>query len=247
MSRIILLLVVLAVVMVLNYRYRRLNIQAKKRMQRLFWAVMAIGLLVALALTGKLSWLIAGIGALLPLLPRAARLFMGVWPTVKPFFQRYRQNHKSDMRGRYVSLQIDMLSGELQGEVLAGEYAGQKLQSMSLEQVLQLLDYCKIHDAESAALLVAYLDRQHSHWRNKGGGNDNGGNDNSSREEAFFSDSVMSREQAIDILGLKGSPSKSEIKQAHKRLMQHLHPDRGGTDYLARQINGARDILLKDS
>ncbi|MBV1951016.1 MAG: aconitate hydratase [Cycloclasticus sp.] len=56
----------------------------------------------------------------------------------------------------------------------------------------------------------------------------------------------MSSEEALKILGLATGASKSEVLQAHKRLMHKLHPDKGGSTYLASQLNNARDTLLKN-
>jgi len=54
----------------------------------------------------------------------------------------------------------------------------------------------------------------------------------------------MSVEQAREVLGLKPDCTKEDIIQAHRRMMQKVHPDRGGSDYLAAQINTAKDVLL---
>jgi hypothetical protein len=54
----------------------------------------------------------------------------------------------------------------------------------------------------------------------------------------------MSREDAYAVLGLAPGASETAIREAHRRLMAKVHPDRGGSDYLAAQINRARDVLL---
>lgn len=56
--------------------------------------------------------------------------------------------------------------------------------------------------------------------------------------------SLMTRDEALDILGLRGNPDQAEIKDAHHKMMLKLHPDQGGSDYLAIKINQAKDILL---
>jgi glucan phosphoethanolaminetransferase (alkaline phosphatase superfamily) len=54
----------------------------------------------------------------------------------------------------------------------------------------------------------------------------------------------MSTDEAMEVLGLKSGYTKEDVIQAHRRMMQKVHPDRGGSDYLAAQINKAKDTLL---
>ncbi|MBL4743721.1 MAG: DnaJ domain-containing protein [Cycloclasticus sp.] len=56
---------------------------------------------------------------------------------------------------------------------------------------------------------------------------------------------TMGEEKALSILGLKKGATKKDISSAHKRLMQKYHPDKGGSEELAGQINQAKDFLLK--
>jgi len=69
---------------------------------------------------------------------------------------------------------------------------------------------------------------------------------NSSQEQQNRSIDSMTKEEAFEILGLNSDASKEEIIATHRKLMSKIHPDKGGTDYLARSINQAREVLLSD-
>jgi hypothetical protein len=122
----------------------------------------------------------------------------------------------------------------MDGEVLQGEFKGVRLSSLSGEQLQQLATSLKEQgDPESALLLQAYMLR-------------NGQNSGNQSQDSYQSSSfgALSDEEALEILGLKKGASKEDIIKAHKRLVQRLHPDRGGSDYLAAKINAAKDHLV---
>jgi hypothetical protein len=125
----------------------------------------------------------------------------------------------------------------MNGVVLEGTFAGKQLHELDLEDLVKLFRECRMADEESAALIQAYLDRVHGEgWRAKAGAR----TDYRPPPGA----GKMTREEACQVLGLAPGASREEIIEAHRRLMQKLHPDRGGSDYLAAMINQAKDMLL---
>jgi hypothetical protein len=144
----------------------------------------------------------------------------------------------SSIRTRYLEMSLDHASGRMDGRVLEGPYQGRLLSELDLERLLELLERCRAEDAQSAALLEAYLDRtQGDDWR--ASASSRGRSDG-----AVAADAPMNREEALAILGLGQGAGEEEIREAHRRLIQKLHPDRGGSDYLAAKINAAKGLLL---
>jgi hypothetical protein len=135
-------------------------------------------------------------------------------------------------------MELDHRTGELDGEVLSGRYGGRSLASLGLSDLLELLAECQREDPRSVALLETYLDRRAPDWRSHVAG------DGGSQSDPTAGSGVMDEATACSILGLAPGASADEVKAAHRRLMTKLHPDHGGSSYLAAQLNQAKDYLL---
>lgn len=144
----------------------------------------------------------------------------------------------SGIRTLWLDMSLDHQSGNMDGEILQGTFAGKQLSGLDMTQLLALATACQ-KDADSLHLLEAYLDRMHPDWRE-----DPAAAGAASAQQSTGSEPAMNEALALEILGLQSGASAEEITLAHRRLMQKLHPDRGGSDYLAQRINAARDFLL---
>lgn len=136
----------------------------------------------------------------------------------------------------HLEMQLDHDTGEMHGRVLKGMFAGRDLPTLSPADLGLLWQDCRHVDMESAQLIEAYLDRLHPSWR-----------EDMARGESDMSrgpDGRMTEEEALEILGLKPGAEEDAIRRAHRELMLKLHPDRGGSTYLAAKINEAKDVAL---
>ena len=134
------------------------------------------------------------------------------------------------------SMKLDHDSGEMDGDIKSGTHAGHRLSDLSKYDLLSMLEKLKFSDQQSAAVLVSYLDRRFgTDWQ------DDMPDQNTSGPS---SDGPMSRDRALEILGLTREATSTEILKAHRELMHKLHPDHGGSGYLASRINAARDYLM---
>ncbi|MFO0998461.1 MAG: DnaJ domain-containing protein [Alphaproteobacteria bacterium] len=147
----------------------------------------------------------------------------------------FSRGKTSSVETRFLRLSLDHDSGAMTGIVREGPHAGD-IGRLSLQDLLDLLDRCRGEDPRSVQLLEAYLDREHPDWRDKSAAD--------SGERPPPGRTGMTREEAFRILGIDSDASEEQIRDAHRRLMGKLHPDRGGSDYLAAQINQAKDLLL---
>jgi hypothetical protein len=143
----------------------------------------------------------------------------------------------SRVETRLLAMELDHATGEVDGKIRAGNFAGRELGSLGLSELLQLLEEARREDPPSVPLLEAYLDRRTPDWRERAQGGGAAG------EPAAASG--MDERTALEILGLAPGADEAQIKAAHRDLMARLHPDHGGSSYLAGQINRARDYLLR--
>ena len=234
----ILLLVALVAVLFLISWYKRVP-KSKQRQFRNKALLIGGGIVVLFALiTGKLHPLFAALAALVPLAYRAIGLFQ-TFNTIRGFTHRMKAGaspgptpgQTSGVETAFLRMRLDHDTGEMDGTVLRGRFKGRALRDLALAHALELLDECQ-SDRQSMAVLEAYLDRVHEGWREH------------RRPPPRASADGMSRDEAHAVLGLGPDATRDEIVEAHRRLIQRLHPDRGGSDYLAAKLNAAKDLLL---
>ena len=148
---------------------------------------------------------------------------------------------QSHVETDWLVMRLDLATGALDGTIRRGRFAGRTLGGLSEEECLALYRELAA-DAESRRLLAAYLDRRMPGWRARAGADGKG----AAGDPPPGRGGGMTREQALGILGLREGATREEIIAAHRRLMQKLHPDHGGSDYLAAQINEAKRVLLEE-
>ena len=237
------LLLLIGVAAILFIFFRWLFRQPPKVYWQWIVIVVAIGLLLMVA-TGRAHWLTAVFAAMLPFL-RAILALLNNVPILKRVLDSFRVaqsaappsgGQTSSVQSRYIRMTLAHDTGDINGEVLEGQFKGQELNQLSLEELLQLLRECQ-DDEESVALLQAYLDRVYAdEWQQQAGAY--------GQQQTTSGSGEVSREEALQILGLSSDPSEEEIIKAHRLLIQKLHPDRGGSAYLAAKINQAKETLL---
>lgn len=199
-------------------------------------AVLLVAAVGILFVRGQLGYLIALAGGLVPFILRWRNILQTVRNAAKAA-QGPTQGQSSEIVTRLLSMRLDHDSGAMHGHVLEGRFRNRSLDTLSDAEMMALLSECHATDAQSAQVLEAYLDRMRGpDWREEVGAED--------RADAPPAGGAMTPEQAREILGVRPGAAPDEIREAHKRLMMANHPDRGGSTYLAAQINRAKDVLL---
>jgi hypothetical protein len=209
------------------------NVNPRTLVAGLRWSAVIGGGLVALFLlvTGRLNQALMLVAALAPLFMR----WKGLWNTLRNAGGPAR-GQSSDVETAWLRMSLDHDSGAMDGTVLQGAWKGRRLSELSVEALLDLLGECRVVDPDSAQILEAYLERARPEWREKAG-------EPNARPDAPPS-AAMSRDEAYRILGLEPGADEAAVREAHRRLMMKMHPDMGGSSYLAAKINQAKDLLL---
>ncbi|MDE2229269.1 MAG: DnaJ domain-containing protein [Alphaproteobacteria bacterium] len=188
--------------------------------------------LVLLLLSERLLPAVVAAGALSPI---AIRLWRQ-WRAHSPY-SGTRRRQSSHVESEMIAMTLDHVTGEMSGVVKRGAYVGRSLARLSESEILDLLRLCQASDADGTRLLEAYLDRAMPDWRQKAA--------SGAAPRGTTGDS-MTRDEAYAILGLASGASETQIRDAHRRLMKKLHPDQGGSNYLAAKLNRAKEVLLGD-
>lgn len=194
------------------------------------WFVVGLGVagagtgLVLLVMTDRFALVILLVGGLVALV--RSREWRRRWqaataPTGKT----------SEVETEFLRMRLDHVTGSMSGAVRRGAFVGRRIEDLSQDELFALWRECGAADEPSARLLESYLDRLMPDWRAQAG-------------RAAPAGDVMTREEAYAVLGLAPGADAGQIREAHRRLMMKLHPDLGGSTYLAIKINRAKEILL---
>jgi hypothetical protein len=234
---IIKLLFALAVIFVffaLIHKFRKAAASERKS-----WAIKIIiaGVVIAIvigSLTGRVP-IIAGLLAIGATVAKFA-LRWGL-PAAKMWLAKTGGN--ATFRSQYLLITVNVSSGQMAGKVINGEYKDRSLGNLDDQQLQALLAFFANADKKSYYLLAAYI-------RSRGFTAQSTANEQGDSQHVQNpSSSAISVEEALEILGFKSTPTKKEVIDAHRRLISKLHPDKGGSDYLAARVNQAREVLLK--
>lgn len=203
--------------------------KAVVRALKIFGLMVAVVAVLFLAVAGRLGVALAAGAALLPIVLRWRALARRAKAARGP-----SGGQVSTLHTDYLDVELDHDTGAMAGTVRAGRFAGRNLGDMTIDELKALHAECAGADPQSAPIVAAFLDRTFgSDWRSAGG-----------PEAQPPPGGPMSREEALSILGLSPDATEEEIREAHRRLMKRLHPDQGGSDYLAAKLNAAKDVLL---
>jgi hypothetical protein len=163
--------------------------------------------------------------------------WISLWPATFGARTQRTTGQASRVRTAFLEMELDHDTGAMHGRILAGRREGATLDTLDVTALIGLLSE---FDDDSRNLLAAYLDRRKPGWR------EDAQQDAATGGRARTAPSgKMTEEEAYQILGVEPGASAGEISRSHRSLMKKLHPDQGGSTYLAARVNAAKDVLLR--
>lgn len=223
----------LALVWWLSQQFARANPAALAKLLKTVGGVAALGGAAFMLLRGRIDMAFLLGGAALWLLGWSGLPFPGLRSR-----SAKAPGSVSRVRSAMIEMTLDHDTGTMNGTVLAGPFAGRALDDLAEASLEQLYDACARADADGLRLLEAYLDRRFPRRR------ENAERHRDSRAGSGAQSGPMTEQEAYQVLGLEPGASVGQIRQAHRTLMKKLHPDQGGSTYLAARVNQAKETLL---
>ena len=163
--------------------------------------------------------------------------YVSLWPASFGGRTQKSTGRVSRVRTAFLEMELEQDTGAMRGRVLNGKHQGASLDGLDVKMLIGLLGEI---DGDSRPLLTAHLDRREPHWREHAADDDAEENASHIRRNG-----KMTEEEAYQILGIQPGAPAEEIARAHRSLIKKLHPDQGGSTYLAAQINQAKEVLLR--
>lgn len=228
MPRIILLLLV---ALAFWYGWQYIKSKPPGQRKRLLWVLGTSGLLilsVLLVATGRMHWVGVALAALIPIVKTLSMWLVRLLPLLRLSGGRF---NPSTISTRGLKVSFNFATGEASGEIFAGPHQGKGLDQLGESELKEQLAFFQQTDRQSALLLQAYMVR-----KGLGGFSTPG-------QGSGDVNAPMTESEALQVLGLQPGATREDILKAHRRLIQKLHPDRGGNEYLAAKVNAARDKL----
>lgn len=236
MIRVLLAIAAAAIAIYYLWRVRSMPPHKQRSGYIKFLLGLMIALVVVLTLTGRMHWVGAAITGAFVFLRQILPWIIRALPFLNKLREQNTQSGESSIQTNHLSATLDHGSGHIDGEIIEGPHKGWLLSELSIMQLEDLLTHYQTEDEESAELLEAYIDQRRQQADQ---------NTEQQRTANRAASDQSARAEALAILGLDEGSTEEEVVSAHRSLIQKLHPDRGGNDFLAAKINQAKDILLK--
>lgn len=146
-------------------------------------------------------------------------------------------NDDSSVRTASLDATLDHATGRMDADVRRGQFEGKRLSDLNQRELRALYEELLSSDPDGARIVEVFTEREHPDWH---ANSDNDGHADGDAQSATEMDDA----RALSILGLAADSTPQEIVDAHRRLINRMHPDRGGSSYLAAEINRAKDHLM---